>query len=389
MFSPRMLAKRAAAVGGNRQKSASYSFRCSAVSSLGVLALAVVMVVPLGAQTATQSARGSTWTVPRTADGVPDLEGIWSNATITPFERPAVFGDNRSDGDQRISPLEVPGGTGEKWTNIFKAGPTLTDAQAEEFEKPNLSNLNADERKAKTAAIDRDEAYNTLFIDQGDKLVRLDGVARTSLIVDPESGHVPPLTPEAAKKSAGRSEYGGGSYASIKDRPLSERCIIGFGSTSGPPMLPVLYNSNHRIIQTRQTIMIMAEMIHDVRYIHMDRTEHLPKDVRLWLGDSIGHWEGDTLVIDTTNFTEKTRFRGSSPNLHVIERLTPTAKGTILYKATMDDPTTWTRQWSIEYPFHETADPIYEYACPEGNYSMTDIMGGASKAERDAATGKQ
>jgi hypothetical protein len=162
---------------------------------------------------------------------------------------------------------------------------------------------------------------------------------------------------------------------------------MGFGSTSGPPMMPVLYNNNYQIVQTKDTVMIAVEMVHDVRYIHLDGRPHLPSNVHQWLGDSLGHWEGDTLVVDTTNFTDKTRFRGSSEKLHVIERFTRVDPGTILYKVTIDDPTTFTKSWTMEYPFLATKGPIYEYACHEGNYAMPDILGGARLEEKAAAEG--
>ena len=145
-------------------------------------------------------------------------------------------------------------------------------------------------------------------------------------------------------------------------------------------MLPVLYNNNYQIVQTPDAVMILVEMVHDVRVVRINGT-HPPANVRLWLGDSIGHWEGDTLVVDTTNFTDKTAFEGASENLHVTERFTRAGPKDILYKATIDDPSTFTKIWSVEYPFVSAPGPIYEYACHEGNYAMTDILGGARKAE--------
>jgi hypothetical protein len=148
-------------------------------------------------------------------------------------------------------------------------------------------------------------------------------------------------------------------------------------------MLPVLYNNNYQIAQTPDHVMILVEMVHDVRIIRING-QHAPPTVRQWLGDSIGRWEGDTLVVDTTNFTSATRFRGSSENLHVIERFTRVDPNTILYRATIDDPTTFTKQWTIEFPFVATKGPVYEYACHEGNYAMPDILGGARKSESEA-----
>ena len=220
-----------------------------------------------------------------------------------------------------------------------------------------------------------------MFVDRGTELARVDGVKRTSLIIDPADGKVPPITPEARQRNTAMMRSFS-NFDSVKARPLSERCLIGFGSTSGPPMLPVLYNNNYQIVQTPDHVMILVEMVHDARIIRMNGT-HAPANVRQWLGDSIGHWEGDTLVVDTTNFTDQTRFRGSSENLHVIERFTRADPNTILYRVTIDDPSTFAKIWTAEYPFVATKGPVYEYACHEGNYSMTDILGGARKADQE------
>lgn len=308
--------------------------------SLGVrlTAAAVACVIPLAAQTFS-----------RTADGHPDLQGIWTNATITPLERPGVF----------------------------KGKPTLNDAEAKAYEKQTVENSNADQRGA-TAESDRDHAYNALFFDRGSELARVDGVKRTSLIIDPPEGTLPPLTTEARQRMAARARAAE-TFSGAEVRPLGERCLVGFGSTSGPPMLPVLYNNNYQIVQTPDAIMILVEMVHDVRVIRMNGSTHPPPGVRLWLGDSIGSWEGNTLVVDTSNFTDKTRFRGSGTNLHVVERFTPVGSGTMLYRATVEDPSSFARPFTVEYPFVATKGPVYEYACHEGNYAMTDILGGARK----------
>jgi len=297
--------------------------------------------------------------IQRTADGHPDLSGVWTNATITPMERPASLAGKA----------------------------TLSDTEAKEFEKNAAKELADVDGKSESpllaaAGSNGTGGYNILFIDRGSELARVDGVKRTSLIVDPADGKVPPLTPEGRKRAnlAMRSNF---IYTSIKDRPLSERCLLGFGSTSGPPMLPVLYNNNYQIVQTPDTVMILVEMVHDVRIVRMNGT-HPPENVHQWLGDSIGHWEGDTLVVDTTNFTDQTRFEGAGDKLHIIERFQRIDPDTILYRATIDDPSTFTKQWTLEYPFRATPGPVYEYACHEGNYAATDIMGGARKADPGA-----
>ena len=320
------------------------------LASIGTFA--IMMVAPLPGQ----APKAKNWTAPRTPDGHPDLQGVWTNATITPMERPAAFA----------------------------AKPTLTDAEATAYEKHSTDELNKQDGQSDgpliaAAGSSGTGGYNVLFVDRGSELARVDGVKRTSLVVDPPDGKVPPITDEARKKNAGMMR-GFNRMDSVKDRPVSERCLIGFGSTSGPPMLPVLYNNNYQIVQTPEAVMILVEMVHDVRIIRMN-AKHAPPTVRQWLGDSIGHWEGDTLVVDTSNFTNQTRFRGSSENLHVIERFQRVDPNTILYRATIDDPTTYTKQWTMEYPFVATRGPVYEYACHEGNYAMPDILGGARKAE--------
>jgi hypothetical protein len=292
----------------------------------------------------------------RTPDGHPNLQGVWTNATITPLQRPAALA----------------------------AKVSLTDAEAAEFEKNAAKELQDVDGKSEhpllaAAGSNGTGGYNILFIDRGSELARVDGVKRTSLIIDPPDGKIPPTTREAKKRNAEIFQ----SYITfnkVKDRPLSERCLVGFGSTSGPPMLPVLYNNNYQIVQTPGAVMILVEMVHDVRIIRMNGT-HLPPNVRQWLGDSVGHWEDDTLIVDTTNFTDQTKFEGSSPDLHIIERFKRVDANTILYRATIDDPSTFTKIWTVEYPFRSTQGPVYEYACHEGNYAMSDIMGGARKAE--------
>jgi hypothetical protein len=291
-------------------------------------------------------------------DGHPDLQGVWTNATITPLERPAPF--------------------------VSKA--TVSDAEAAVFEQKAAKDLNDTDGASESpllaaAGSNGTGAYNMLFIDRGSELARVDGRKRTSLIVDPPDGKVPPLTEEAKQRIAGRSYD---RFNSVKTRPLAERCLLGFGSTSGPPMLPVLYNNNYQIVQTPDRIMILVEMVHDARIIRMN-AKHASPNIRQWLGDSVGHWEGDTLVVDTTNFTTETSIRGSTENLHVVERFTPVDARTILYRVTMDDPSAFTRPWTIEYPFRASPGPIYEYACHEGNYSLTDILGGARKADAESA----
>jgi len=316
------------------------------LASLG--ALCVLLVAPMPAQTG----------VPRTPDGHPDLQGTWTNATVTPLERPDALAGKATLSDAEARVLET------------KSADELAEADGKS-EGPLLTATGS----AGTGG------YNALFLDRGSEFARVDGVKRTSLIIDPPDGKVPRMSADAGRRLA--ASYTGGSFDSVKDRPLSERCILGFGSTAGPPMLPVLYNNNYQIVQTPDNVLILVEMVHDARIIRMN-AQHAAPDVRQWLGDSVGHWDGDTLVVDTTNFTDRTRFRGSTANLHVVERFTRTDAGTILYRATIEDPAAFAKPWTIEYPFVATKGPIYEYACHEGNYSLVDILGGARKKEADA-----
>jgi hypothetical protein len=326
-----------------------------------IAALPLILAAYLPAQTAAPKTKA--WTMPRTRDGHPDFQGVWTNATLTPLERGVVVAI-----------------TGERVGAPSVATLNISDQDAAAYEKK-IKDVGSFDRRDGGADTDVTRAYNNLFIDRGTELARVDGSKRTSLIIDPPDGKIPPLTEQARARAAMRPAN---RFDSFEDRPLGERCLTGFGSTVGPPMLPVGYNNNYQIVQTPGYVMIMTEMIHEVRVIHMDGRPHLPQNVRQWLGDSIGHWEGDTLVVETTNFTGKTRFRGSDENLKVIERFKRIDANTILYRFTIDDPSTYTKSWTAEYPFLASSGPIFEYACHEGNYALTDILAGARKSEAEA-----
>jgi hypothetical protein len=332
-----------------------------------VTALAALFAASVFAQTSTahktapKTAAKKSSGIPRTADGHPDFEGVWTNATITPMARPSIFKDQ----------------------------PSVSDAVAKQYEEKDKEVLDSQDGKSDgpliaAAGSSGTGGYNVLFVDRGTQLARVDGQARTSLIIDPPDGRLPPMLPRQNRRRSGGGgqgeSYGGMSYDNVKSRPLSERCLIGFGSTSGPPMLPVLYNNNYQIVQTKDRLMIMVEMVHDVRVIRMN-SEHESPALDKWLGDSIGHWDGDTLVVETVNVNPENRFRGASEKFKVTERFTRVNASTILYRATIDDPETYTKPWTIEYPFTATPGPVYEYACHEGNYAMEDILGGARKLE--------
>lgn len=292
--------------------------------------------------------------LPRLADGHPDLQGIWTNSTRTPLERPEEF----------------------------RGKPFLTEAEAVAYEKRVLTNGNRDRRDGDPET-DVARAYNELFFDQGEKLSRIGARIPSSIIIDPPDGRIPALTPEArARIERNRAEARQHPADRAQDRSLTERCI--YWATAGPPMLPGPYNNLYQIYQAPDHVAILSEMIHEARIISTDKTPHISANVRLWTGDSRGYWEKDTLVIETTNFTAKTAFRGSSADLKVTERLTRVDAKTIVYRFTIDDPSTFTASWTGELPLTAAEGPIFEYACHEGNQALIDILAGARAQERQS-----
>jgi hypothetical protein len=253
----------------------------------------------------------------------------------------------------------------------------FTEAEAAAYEKQLLSRNDADRREGNAEA-DLATGYNAAWWDRGTRIV---SSRRTSLIVDPRDGRIPPLTAEAQRKMDARAET---RRLHPADGPenlsLADRCIVR-GNT-GPPMLPAGYNNNYRILQTPETVAVLIEMIHEARIIPLVARPHLSRKIRQWLGDSRGRWEGSTLVVETTNFTDRTNFRGSGEALHVTERFTRADEDTLLYQFTVDDPQSFTRPWSAEIPMKKVAGPIFEYACHEGNYSMENTLGAARDEER-------
>jgi hypothetical protein len=285
----------------------------------------------------------------------PDLQGVWTTSTLTPVERPAEFEGKAS----------------------------LTEPEAAEYVKRLQQQQNRDRRDGGDET-DVGRGYNELFFDRGSALARIGNTIPSSLVFDPPDGRIPGLTSEAtARLAAQRAEARTHPADSAANRSLQERCLI-FGAS--PPMVPGIYNNNFQIVQTADHVMIMSEMIHDVRVISLRPRPHLPAAVRLWLGDSVGRWEGQTLVVDTTNFTSKTGFRGSDANLHLTERFTRTGPKTIVYEFTVDDPTAFTKSWSARLPLAPSEGRIFEYACHEGNYALADILAGAREEERKART---
>ena len=351
----------------------------SLAALLAVIVSALAGLIPAIAQAPAPSttrapvAKGKPWTPPRTPDGHPDLQGTWTNGTITPLERP--------DGASLAMPKE----------EVEKLEKGRID-RTKKLDEPSDPNRPAPPKggDGSTGAAGNVGGYNNFWLEPGDRVAVVNGEWRSSLIVDPPDGKVPALTPEARQRNAARlaALKGMAQYDHPELRPLGERCIMSFGSNAGPPMLPnYFYNNNYQIVQTKDHVMILVEMVHDVRVIRIGG-EPLPKHLRLWMGDSVGRWEGDTLVVETTNFHPLQRFRGASENLKVIERFTRTGPDTILYKFTIDDPTTFVRSWSGEVPFNRTDDLIYEYACHEANYALSNILSGERAREREQAKKK-
>jgi hypothetical protein len=309
-------------------------------------AVSLLAVASLSAQSpAARAASPKAGAIPRDAEGHPDLTGIWSNATRTPFERPAVFAGKATLSDDEARVWEA------RETQRWEEGATIDGGRPVSIQGG---------------------AYNVLFYDNGSGLARFDGQKRTSMVVDPPDGHIPPVLPGAGDR-ARRRDIIPGDYHSLSN---DTRCLVG--NTPAVPMTPALYNNNYEIVQSADSIVIVLEMVHDARIIHMN-AKHVSPTTRQWFGDSIGHWEGDTLVVETTNFNDQTRYRGSSMDLKVTERFRMINDRTIEYRATMEDPSTWAKPWSIELPFNAVPGPLYEYACHEGNYAIVDILAGSAK----------
>ena len=303
-----------------------------------MLTAAAAIAAPLSAQSP-----------PRAPDGHPDLQGTWNFSSLTPLERPAQFADK----------------------------PVLSDAEAAQFERDTLERTNADRRRD-TADADVAQAYNNAWYDRGTKVV---GTKRSSLIIDPSDGRIPPLTPSGQAAAATRAEARRrrGTADGPEDRSLAERCLL---FNAGPPLLPGPYNNNLRIVQTRDYVVIANEMIHDVRIVPLDGRPHLAAGIRRWQGDPRGRWDGDTLVVETTNFSDRTSFRGSDTHLRLVERFRRVDAKTLDYQFTVDDPSVFSRPWTVSLPMTASDGPIYEYACHEANYAMTGILRGARAQER-------
>ena len=282
-----------------------------------------------------------------------DLDGVWNFSTLTPLERPPEFKDRA----------------------------TMTDAEAKAYEARIIAQSNRD-RRSDSPEADVGGAYNEFWWDRGTHVATVNGRHQTSLIVDPPDGRIPPVTAAAREKAAARAaERSQHPTDGPEDRSLGERCLA---FNAGPPMMSGPYNNYVQILTNGDSIVIYNEMIHDARVIPIDRDSrgaHLPPAIRKWQGDSRAHWEGRTLVVDTTNFSDRTTFRGTDENLHLVERLTRADQDTLLYEFSIDDPTAFTKPWTVSLPMVKTTDRVFEYACHEGNYALGDILRGARRQE--------
>ena len=329
--------------------------RCRWVVALTCVALPLMASRPAGQSAPAAKPRGAN-AIPRTPDGRPDLQGYWTNDSYTPLERPP-----EAAGRSHFTPQEAA---------------AFVRSRLDRLENQSRTDIHYDD------AIWQKESY--------EKEANL----RTSLLTDPSNGLLPPLTEEARRRQAAEAtrRVGRGPSDSVQDRSLGERCIT-WGNV-GPPMLPPTYYANFQILQMGDYVVIRHELMHEARLIHLGGA-HPRAGVQYLYGDARGRWEGDTLVVDTTNFTDKTPFRGppsntrqdirSSDRMHVVERFTPVDAGTIRYQFTVEDPGMWVAPWSGEVDIRKFEGPIYEYACHEGNYGLANILRAARVAERDAA----
>ena len=288
-------------------------------------------------------------TTPIARNSHPDLQGLWLNNTATPLERPRTVNGRAA----------------------------FTEAEATDYE----SHYQLD----RTVAISRNKSFELDAagdLDTYEPGPLLPG-RRTSMINDPADGTVPPLTPDGQRRLTERNDHLNEHYAeNPEDLTFAERCLI-VANTSVPPLMPAFYNNILQIVQTADTVTLVSEQIHDTRVISLTRQTHLPPSIRRWSGDSIGRWEGNTLVVDTTNFTPQTTLRGSGTGLHLIERFSLSDSNTLKYEFTVDDPATFTRTWSADSQMTRTDQLMYEYACHEANYSLTNVLRGARFAEKN------
>jgi len=307
------------------------------------------------------------WEVPRTTYGVPDLQGVWTSASITTLERDPALGNTLIVDAEQARQLELNAAFNQ-----------LSEAD----------NAPSDPDRAPPTDGNVEAGYNAFWIDPGTRLAQISGQFRTSFIVEPSDGQIP-YTQVAGMAFLEYAQSTG--YDGPEQRPLGERCMVGFGSSGGPPMLPVLYNNHYQIVQNEDYVMILVEMNHDARIIRLNDA-HLQNEFAPWMGDSIGHWDGDTLVVETTNFHPQQSFRFAIKHqlylpatAKVTERITRTGEDEILYEFTVEDREAYTQPWTAQIPLRTASGSMYEYACHEGNYALPGILAGARREEQEAS----
>ncbi len=370
------------------------------LSVAGAVALALgLSALPFAAADAQAPAKApGKWVAPRTPEGTPDFQGNWSNETQTPLERMGKGGMNLTA--EQAAALEKRAQDVEEFRDRpTEPGDTATkdNGTSELAAVPGEPTFVERIAQAAGGAVG---GYNGFWLDPGNKVVRIDGVPRSSIIIDPADGRIPQLTAAGKQRMGERMAMTKkfGEFDGPEIRSLSDRCLTSFGSNAGPPMLPnYFYNNNYTIVQTKDHVMIMTEMVHDTRIIRVGATKHVPAQVHKWFGDSIGHWEGDTLVVETTGINPIQLaqsgglgpYRGASEKLKVTERFTRTGPDVLNYKFTVEDPETYTAPYSGELPFNRINEQIHEYACSEGNYALPGILAGARAEEEEKAKQKK
>jgi hypothetical protein len=347
--------------------------------------LAATLVLVLTAPALSQERDG----LPRMSDGRPDLSGTYDVSTLTPLERPREFGENLYLTPERATEIMET----ERLRVLDRdrnRGP-IEEAPPEGGAPP----VGVGDEFRETSGAGNVGGYNNFWTDRGTEVFTIDGKFRTSILVEPKDGRYPPMTEEAIERLSRRRQLrrpndgtawwlevdGVGPYDGPEMLGIAERCILGF--TGAAPTFPSLYNNFKRLVHTPDHVMILIEMVHDARVVRMN-SEHPPADQRFWLGDSIGWWEGDTLVVETTNFHSQGTPRGGSENMRVTERFSRMDDGNLLYRFTVEDETVWTAPWTGEYVWRSSDDKVYEYACHEGNYAMGNILRGARLLEAEA-----
>jgi hypothetical protein len=347
------------------------------IAAFGSILLASVAAAPISAAAADAKApakAAAPYKAPRNAFGQPDLSGYWSNATLTPMTRRPQYKDRLVYTPEEVKEMESTAQA------EIEEGNQDTDpnAPAEAPKRPENANV----RPEFAAAGGDVGGYNRGWLDPGNHVMRVNGEPRTSLLTTP-NGQPPPRKPGAPP--APRFGGGMGSFDSYETRSLGERCILSFGRNAGPPMFPNgFYNNNYQIFQTKDAVVIEVEMIHDLRTIRLN-AKHRTDGVRPYMGDSIGWWEGDTLVVETTNLPQAQHFMGAWKELKITEKFTRVGKDRLHYQFVVDDPTVWEKPWGGEYEFSPMNGIIYEYACHEGNYALPGILAGARAEEAKAA----